>query len=288
MKLYKYVNPSGIEILATGLIRFTQPSLFNDPFEMSPYIQAIASEHQIEEKFDNEHEYQVRVLYEKHNRAFKRRISYEVYKTSFSKEILLPRIQANAKGEALTHVRESLPIAINQALGVLCLTTKFDNLLMWAHYAQSHEGMVIEFEADSSFFNQALSEHIPLTGLDEDLSREYGRLIKVKYKNERPQINISEVNSFDSFLVKSKEWEYEEEYRMIMPTTKANKVIQDKNGLNVYLYELPREIITKVILGYRSSPELLNQIYEIKAKENIVVERMSLDEKDFKLISKSI
>ncbi len=36
--LYKYVVPERIDILQNGLIRFTQPMYFNDPFELYPSI----------------------------------------------------------------------------------------------------------------------------------------------------------------------------------------------------------------------------------------------------------
>ena len=36
MKLYKYVSLERIDILENSLLRFTQPSTFNDPFEMKP------------------------------------------------------------------------------------------------------------------------------------------------------------------------------------------------------------------------------------------------------------
>lgn len=37
-------------------------------------------------------------------------------------------------------------------MGVLSLTKRFDNQLMWAHYADSHKGIVLEFDPSSDFF----------------------------------------------------------------------------------------------------------------------------------------
>jgi len=36
--LYKYVNIAGLRRILLGSIRFTQPSAFNDPFELLPEI----------------------------------------------------------------------------------------------------------------------------------------------------------------------------------------------------------------------------------------------------------
>lgn len=289
LKYYKYIEPARIDILANGLIRFTQPALFNDPFEMSPFISAIATDAEIDEMFHSQHEPHVHKEYMKLNRETRRRISFEDFLKKYPKEILLPQIKESAKGKALAHARESLSVAMSEALGILCVTTKFDNLLMWAHYAQSHEGMVIEFDGDSDFFHHVFTEPLSPTGIDEDLSKDYGYLKEVKYSHTRPEITISHVKSFDSFLIKGEEWSYEEEWRMLMPTALAQQAGKDKKGEDVYLYEIPRADITKVILGCRASDELLNSVRQIKEanKElsHLQVEKMALDEKDFRLIS---
>jgi hypothetical protein len=289
LKLYKYLPPERIDVLSNGLIRFTQPALFNDPFEMSPYISAIASEEEIDEIFDAKHEAQVEEQYLNHNRAFRRRNSLERFKKGFTKEVLLPRIRESAKGAALDHARDSLSIAMSQAIGVLCLTGKADNLLMWAHYADSHTGLVIELDVEHPFFKQVFEDPLSPVGLDEDLSKDYGYLKPMVYDNHRPEITISSVKSFDSFLIKSKDWAYEEEWRMLMPTANATKVIKMGDGVDICLYEVPKVAITKVILGCRASDELLNLVKQIKESDedlsHLQIEKMALDKKDFRLIS---
>ncbi len=41
MELYKYVVPARIDVLQPQLIRFTQPSEFNDPWEALPKFDAL-------------------------------------------------------------------------------------------------------------------------------------------------------------------------------------------------------------------------------------------------------
>jgi hypothetical protein len=52
MLLYKYVNFDRIDILKSEHIRFTQPSVFNDPFELFPFFQSIAPEKYVEETIE--------------------------------------------------------------------------------------------------------------------------------------------------------------------------------------------------------------------------------------------
>lgn len=44
----------------------------------------------------------------------------------------------------------------NRVIGILSLTSKNDNLLMWVHYANSHKGFVVEFNIENVFFNQTV------------------------------------------------------------------------------------------------------------------------------------
>lgn len=49
MRLYKYVSPERTDVLKNGLIRFTQPTSFNDPFETFPYLQSLGNPEQNED-----------------------------------------------------------------------------------------------------------------------------------------------------------------------------------------------------------------------------------------------
>ncbi len=255
---------------------------------MSPYISAIATEEEIEEIFEAKHEAQIVEEHSKHNRAFRRKNPLKRFKKAFTKEALLPRIRESAKGAALDQAKESISVAMSQAIGILCLTGKPDNLLMWAHYADSHAGLVIEFDVEHSFFKQVFEDPLSPVGLDEDLRKDYGYLKPIVYNDQRPEITISSVKSFDSFLVKSTDWRYEEEWRMLMPAAKASKAVKH-GGVDIFLYEIPKSAITKVILGCRASENLLESVRQIKQSNqdlsHLQIEKMALDEKDFRLIS---
>jgi hypothetical protein len=53
MRLYKYVSPERTDVLKNGLIRFTQPTSFNDPFETFPYLQSLGNPEQNEDLGEN-------------------------------------------------------------------------------------------------------------------------------------------------------------------------------------------------------------------------------------------
>src|SRR5262245_42021305 len=162
-RLFKYVVPDRVDTLTNASLRFTQPHLFNDPFEMQPVLNSLLSEE--EEK----------------------RIGLEVdssYIRSIADEIL-PNLY--------------------EKLGILCLTEKSDNLLMWAHYADHHRGFVLEFDPHHEFFNRKKG--------GDDL---YHHPAKVGYSDTRPSVSFKDYLGVVTLLTKSVEWEYEQEWRMIL------------------------------------------------------------------------
>ncbi|MFT6903339.1 MAG: hypothetical protein ACJAXS_003562 [Colwellia sp.] len=90
------------------------------------------------------------------------------------------------------------------SMGIISLTSRPDNLLMWSHYANDHKGMVIEIDDNNSEFRKkfgASSEH-PITQ-------------NVIYRKDRLK-NFEDTERFLPYLYKSIEWAYEEEQRIIV------------------------------------------------------------------------
>lgn len=126
-------------------------------------------------------------------------------------------------------------------LGVYCLTTLRDNILMWAHYSDCHEGFCLEFDGQDEFFQQAL----PIT-----------------YSKELPIFNILDTTVGDShkyvdefaklLLIKAEDWKYEDERRIVYTPKQGGP------GIHTF----PEKLLTGVILGFRISSENRNSIIE--------------------------
>lgn len=288
MKLYKYVDPSRTDILSRGLIRFTQPRHFNDPFEMSPYISAIATEDEICAIFDQKHESEIEEQYKKRNRNYRRKISLDEFSKRFPKDEMLPLVLESSKGRALDKAKEQLDDAMTNSIGILCLTKKPDNLLMWAHYAKSHTGMVIEFEVTDDFLIKQYESNEKLESVGIKIDEDYRCLKKINYSELRPNITVSNVKNFDQFLVKSSDWSYEEEWRILMPTSQADYVDSNEFG-EVFLFQISKMCIKKVIFGCRASEKLINEVIKIREKDgelnHLELKKMILDKENFSLNS---
>jgi hypothetical protein len=133
--------------------------------------------------------------------------------------------------------------AVRLHVGILCLSETPDNLLMWAHYSKNHTGFVLEFDENHAFFHpnvQRVGRH--------------GVLHKIRYLKERPLLrNFQDMDTHGVFFVKSLQWEYEQEWRLVRDLSLANKVIGTKDE-RVCLFSLPPSCIKAIIFG-ASMPE---------------------------------
>lgn len=153
--------------------------------------------------------------------------------------------------------------------GVLSLTRQPLNALMWSHYGDYHQGVVIGFDSDLAGFSDTKRNVIP---------SQYGEVIysaTKPHKNipiieEQELMDIGENISFDldtfnlvkrAFLYKSVEWAYEEEVRVVKNIggipfgyhsgtgryCEWNKISVSDRPL--YCLEVPEDSIKEIYLG---------------------------------------
>lgn len=123
----------------------------------------------------------------------------------------------------------------SSTFGIFSLSAVNDNLLMWSHYADSHTGFCVGFDADKLF----------------ELS---GSLGEVLYDNVFPENNLFDTstnNFLRFFITKSEDWKYEAEYR-ILKTNSARKILTFSN-----------DCVKQIIFGSRILPDNKNEIMKI-------------------------
>jgi hypothetical protein len=210
--LYKYRSLATPEFVADILLRHrlfcADPRNFNDPFDCGAPISFDAT---AEKKI----ECAVVQIRKKHPAI-----------TEEAARVLAParciEVEANAPGRIRARVE-------NQ--GVVSLAGVLDNLLLWANYADSHKGVCITFGA--SHF---------------DHGKFFGQALQVRYNTKRPVVNFyldsPEVQVSKHLLTKSRDWEYEREWRIIVNNRQCNRY-----------WEFDPKLISAVYLGCRISPE---------------------------------
>ena len=158
-----------------------------------------------------------------------------------------------------------------------CLTESNENILMWSHYAKGHTGICIEYDLKTLVNDKyQILNHIFPVIYDNDiiLERNIPKMIEI-YKSIKTAIDIDEAldgklfnDIIPLFLIKSKVWEYEREWRVIY----SLKQMYDKNDKILYSGNIPFNCISGIYLGIKIHPEIKRNILEI-------CERISNDDK---------
>lgn len=250
--LYKYLPPERRDILQNGLLRFTQPGDFNDPFELHP-------------SFDLMSKADIARLPEAPGQEGTtgpkaRLLTPEALQAMFA--AILPGLQrqmATHAGQEGTFALKNNQIAqsvFDSKFGVLSLSETPDSLLMWAHYADSHRGLVLQFDETHEFF-------APSTYEDQDL-----RLTKVEYSAERPVLSYSTLNSPRLYYRKSPEWSYENEWRLVRPLSMATKVL-DHPRFPRALFSIPVSAVKGVIVGWAIQHADRQALFELLGQEHL-------------------
>jgi hypothetical protein len=122
---------------------------------------------------------------------------------------------------------------LNDANGILCMSEAWDSPLMWAHYSDSHKGMVLGFDVPEGAFYQ------------------------VDYVKERPTLASMGLNKLDEITpedikrlsrIKAEGWDYEKEYRSYQPLTDGVTI---DGKVHYFIAMNPNLRLREVIVGSR-------------------------------------
>ena len=130
-----------------------------------------------------------------------------------------------------------------ESLGIIAFTEDHINPLMWAHYADEHKGMVVQFKTDTALFS-SLDQHIE--NIDY-FGTEHISPQRVIYRRELPLFKtkeeaITERNSqyiwrkfnCSILLTKANDWLYEKESRSILRLVDADQIVGNRGQTTFY------------------------------------------------------
>ncbi len=271
-------------VLIDSLIRFSPPSVFNDPFEMQPFYESLALDPRVKKQLTSNNAESA--LIEELEKAIPNVppeiASLVTENWDFVKQfahIIAPdtvEMSPLILGRITQEISNGIYTGLDQNVGVLSLSEKKDDLLMWAHYADQHKGLVLGFDVTNAFFDQRLQP-------DDD----FRHLRHVVYTETRPTIKFVDDNEMSVILLtKSLEWRYERELRMLLPLVDADKEI-DVFGEKISLFKFPPTCLRQIILGYRMPSNLKESILEYvkndKRYGHVQLFTSTLDSQEFKL-----
>ena len=128
---------------------------------------------------------------------------------------------------------------VREQWGICCLSKVKDNILMWSHYANKHQGFCLKFSIEQ---NDALFG-IELMRKKPPQEQKKAAPLEVKYSKDYPFAKRLQEDLLEkTIFTKAKQWAYEKEWRMI---------IMDGVGS----WHFPPQFLTGVIFGCSMSEE---------------------------------
>lgn len=195
MILYKYWPAARTDSLKGTGFMFTRPKAFNDPFELRPGF-----------------EY-----------AYDPATADRIEGIEWFGKLL--------KAAARQDQERQWELAVRSVV-ILSMSSRWDSLLMWAHYAQSHEGFVVGFDTEHPSIRQGQFRHLG----------------EVQYVEARPIRKLYEQIMNELLLTKSIEWQYDKEWRFLDSTFEADADPPTK-APHCWPFRFDPQAVSEVIVG---------------------------------------
>ncbi len=113
---------------------------------------------------------------------------------------------------------------------IYCVTPHPDSTLMWSHYAENHRGICFEFATDNELFGSALAVFY---------RRHYPAWVPHEFEAQQRR-------AIEMILTKSKDWQYEDEFRIVGTQFARNAGYLRPDG---DYFRLPPGALKAVIVG---------------------------------------
>lgn len=252
MQLVKYLPSARIAVLSDLLVRVTQPSELNDPFDLAPTVDRVVPNRRVAS---------VAKTAGRGARGPTRALrfsDFRPYRADQRRELEFMHTAPALNAAFGRMVGDPVRTAILERIGVFSVSDTPTSPTMWSMYAESHRGFALEFDARARIFEETTRPCSP-----------FGVFQPVAYVENRPCISAlelllpithwSRVLSRRVLFTKSDSCQHEREWRLVLPLDDHERFPHVIRG-RLHLFKLAPQAIHRVIIGARSSPEVRKQI----------------------------
>lgn len=234
------------KLLLGNELYFSSPASFNDPFDCKPAFDFTVTRKELLADYER--------LTERYGTRLSRKDRRE------DQRQLLKDPSRNPKSAAFQRTFQDTHDEFMAKVGVYCVSEVNDDILMWAHYADSNKGICLEFDGLGNLM--ALAQ-------------------PVKYQQRRPVIRQFRAEerllAADlTLLTKAEHWKYEKEWRLI----------RHLKGFGVE--PIRPENLTGIIIGAQTPDSVTADLLRLLGKrlQPLPLYKVKVSRTDFKLLIK--
>ena len=229
--LYKYVPAERVRgclpDVGNGTLRATQPSALNDPFEYSV----------------------MRLFGDQDEGKASERLAQVLTSINPTTPVSFEKVAKARNRYGSLYVRELLAMQLSKRFGIVSFATNPRHPLLWSHYTDDGSGFVIGYDAE----------------LLSGLIRKGATLRKVVYADQPPPILdypvLNEENIPKLLSCKSRHWEYEREWRLIVELSETiGTGLTDRYSQPINLVPIPNTSVVSVYFTDRTRTENVEEV----------------------------
>lgn len=283
MSLYKYTNIStAILVLKNKSLRWSSPLIFNDleecqftPFTKEQYL----SSHNTYFKILTECAKGL-LIYDFNKFSETSKLIIEIMRISMEQNTFntnyVAEVAMNIFRNPESDYRDFVNTALIKCFRILCVTEKYDNQLMWAHYADGHNGCVIEFESLYTTKPRLLREGY--VRYHENLQPRSKPLDMLLYEETE---EVRDLMISDVVFSKRTYWNYENEYRLMsfesfgeitrsfdLQTMNKKTVVKNQTDELFTDISISIESVKSIIFGVRSTDKDIKKVLEVLSEND--------------------
>lgn len=272
MKLYKYCDEHGVDILRDKRLKLTRIDSLNDPFEFQLSIDSDITFESVLCDITTDAKAAKRV-FDSFNGIYQGASSsnfpawFKLHGGGYMKALKPVIVDALKQTTKKTYVE-----FIKERCRVMCFSIRADSILMWSHYGKGHKGILFKFESDYI-----------VRGKVEDNG---GEILKVEYQGNvvklPPSISFRSYSAQKAIreLTKTKyaDWAYEQEYRILI---KFNPLIK-----HYPYWDIDSKAIEEVVLGVNCEEKTEKRVRRLlKSSEysHVILKKATIDTEKFGL-----
>jgi hypothetical protein len=269
-RLFKYrpLNDYTLESLEYNSLWLAEIDSLNDPFEClllldnNESLRRFFSDKNFSKKFKDK--FNAEISNAEINTIVKSEEPYKTYSNICDSKNIILDIDEEKQKSLIQNRWEEIIKDSKKNIRICSFSERNDSLLMWSHYANQHMGICVEYDFEGAHDIRAFLQ--PAFYSD--------KLFIIKTMED---LNV--INHLIASLTKSKDWEYEEEWRLTVPP--------DGNAVPVTI-EVP--VPKAIYLGPRFDLNVeykKKQFLRICKSQNIPIFQMKIHPTEYKLIKTS-